>query len=513
MIRKVILPTILACFVTVTVQAQSQPARGESVPIYRVTVVERTVKAVDYQYRNGPTRVDFRGTVLLPRAKGEATVESKKGRTEIDVKFDRVEAPTRFGPEYLTYVLWAITPEGHPKNLGEVLPGSSDNASLHVTTDLQSFGMIVTAEPYSAVRQPSDVVIMENEVRPDTVGHIELVQAKYELMPRGQYTYLKPVDLQRVNENGPKLSMDEYEKLLEVYQAQNAVQIARSVGADRYAADTFTKAEELLRTAKDLQARKVDRSTVVTTARQAAQTAEDARTIAMQRKQSEQLAQAQEQARTEQELRARAELQAQQARSQASADRMQLEQERAARVQAETTAALAARTAAPAPAVVVEQPVGATSAGEKTDMRLRLLQELNRVLATRDTPRGLVVTVPETDFQSTSLNPAVTTRLTRLASVLAEHPGLFVTVEGNCDVAQGERMAHDRTMAVREALVRSGVPADSIGARSLGVSRPIASNATASGRMQNRRVEITISGDPIGSVAYWDKTYSLVPRQ
>ena len=132
-----------------------------------------------------------------------------------------------------------------------MLPGSSDSACLHVTTDLQSFGMIVTAEPYSAVRQPSDVVVMENEVRPDTIGHIELVQAKYELMPRGEYTYMKPVDLKRVNEDGPKLSMDEYEKLLEVYQAQNAVQIARSAGADQYAADTFIKAEQLLRTAQD----------------------------------------------------------------------------------------------------------------------------------------------------------------------------------------------------------------------------------------------------------------------
>ena len=201
--RKLIVPAILACLITISARAQSTPAKSETVPIHRVTVVERTVKAVDYQYRNGPTRIDFRGTVLLPQAKGEATVESKKGRTEIEVKFNHVEAPTRFGPEYLTYVLWAITPEGHAKNLGEVLPGSSDNAAMHVTTDLQGFGMIVTAEPYSAVRQPSDVVVLENEIRPDTVGHVELVQAKYELMPRGQYTYLKPVDLKRINEEGP----------------------------------------------------------------------------------------------------------------------------------------------------------------------------------------------------------------------------------------------------------------------------------------------------------------------
>src|SRR5690348_6264813 len=224
--------SIVGLFLTAPGFSQPATTQHENVPIYRVTVTERTVKAVNYQYRNGPTRIDFRGTVLLPHSKGDGVVESKAGRTEIDAKFERLEAPTRYGPEYLTYVLWAITPEGHPKNLGEVLPGSSDHASMHVTTDLQSFGMIVTAEPYSAVRQPSDVVVMENEVRPDTIGHIELVQAKYELMPRGQYTYLKPTDLKQVNADGRRLSMDEYEKLLEVYQAQNAVQIARSVGAD-----------------------------------------------------------------------------------------------------------------------------------------------------------------------------------------------------------------------------------------------------------------------------------------
>ncbi len=516
--RKLIVPAILACLITIAARAQSPAAKSETVPIYRVTVVERTVKAVDYQYRNGPTRIDFRGTVLLPQAKGEATVESKKGRTEVDVKFNRVEAPTRFGPEYLTYVLWAITPEGHPKNLGEVLPGSSDTAGMHVTTDLQAFGMIVTAEPYSAVRQPSDVVVLENEVRPDTIGHIELVQAKYELMPRGQYTYMRPADLKRVNEEGRKLSMDEYEKLVEVYQAQNAVQIARSVGADRYAADTFGKAEQLLHTAQDFQARKVDRSTVVTAARQAAQTAEDARTIAVQRMQAEQLAQAKAESREAQEAREKAEREAQIARSQASADRMQLEQERAARAQAEAAAGAARVAAAPAPApapnvtVEVVPPAPGAADRQKSETRVRLLQELNSALTTRDTPRGLVVTLPETDFRGAILDPATSSRLARVASVVAADPGLMVMVEGNTDNAHGERLAYDRSVAVKEALVRNGIPAASISARSAGTSRPLTSNATASGRIENRRVEITISGDPIGSVPYWDRTYSLNPR-
>src|SRR5882724_4955715 len=113
--------------------AQQRPVQ-ENAPIYRITVVERTTKAVNYEYRSGPTRIDFRGTVLLPKAKGDAMVESKRGRTEIDVHFHNVNEPSRFGREYLTYVLWALTPDGRPHNLGEIVTNGSDNAHLHVTT-------------------------------------------------------------------------------------------------------------------------------------------------------------------------------------------------------------------------------------------------------------------------------------------------------------------------------------------------------------------------------------------
>ena len=210
--------------------AQNAPAQSGSVPLYHVTVIERTVKSVNYQYRSGPIPIDFRGTVLLPEAKGQAIVESKAGRTEMDAHLEHLKPPTRFGPEYLTYVMWAVTPQGHAKNLGEVLPGHSDKASLRITTDLPAFGLIVTAEPYAAVRQPSDVVVMENEIRPETVGQIEPINAKYELLPRGQYTYTVPSDMVAAEGNGAKVPMDQYESLLQVYQAQNAVQIAKAAG-------------------------------------------------------------------------------------------------------------------------------------------------------------------------------------------------------------------------------------------------------------------------------------------
>src|ERR1700733_177556 len=237
---------IAGLFCTLPCNCQETGAQTGPVPIYRVTVVERNVDAVNYQYRSGPTKIDFRGTVLLSEAKGDATVESQRGRTEIDAKFGKLAPATRFGREYLTYVLWAISPEGAPHNLGEVVVNGSNDAHTHVTTDMQAFGMIVTAEPYSAVRQPSDVVVLENQVRPDTVGKIEEVTARYELLPRGQYSWQIPDKLARQAPQGPMVSMRKYEALLELYQAQNAVGIAGAARADQYAPNTFAKAQQLL---------------------------------------------------------------------------------------------------------------------------------------------------------------------------------------------------------------------------------------------------------------------------
>jgi hypothetical protein len=361
------------------------------------------VSAVDYQYRNGPTKIDFHGTVLLPMSKGGAAVESKEGRTEIDAHFDRLLAPTRFGREYLTYVLWAVTPDGHAKNLGEILAGSSDKARLRVTTDLQAFGLIVTAEPYSAVRQPSDVVVLENQPRPDTIGSTEPIRVKYELLPRGHYTYNVPDSLAAAEAQTARLSLNQYQSLVELYEAQNAVQIAQSAEAERYASDTLAKAHDLLRRAQDAQDRKAGVTSVVTLARQAAQTAEDARILAIRRKQDRELAGAKEQAARAEALRAQAEAAAQTAQSQVAADRALLEQERASKQQAEAQAAAAVAAAAqPAPQTPAQtRPAPDRDEPQKKELRLLLLEQFNAVLSARDTPRGLMLTLPDSDFQGT----------------------------------------------------------------------------------------------------------------
>jgi outer membrane protein OmpA-like peptidoglycan-associated protein len=502
--------------VILTAAAIAQP---QDAPIYRVTVVERTMKAINYAYRNGPTTIDFKGTVLLPRAKGQAIVESKQGRTEIDARFDNLAAPQGFGLEYMTYVLWAITPEGRPVNLGEVVANGSDRASLHVTTDLKAFGLLVTAEPYSAVRQPGDVVVAENYVREDTIGKIEEINVKYDLMPRGHYTWNVSNQLKAEVANAPKVSMKKYEALLELYQAQNAVAIARNAGANTYAPNTFSKAEALLTEAQQLNANKnADSHSVVDSAREAAQTAEDARQIAERRMREEQLVQAHAKVTSAEQARASAEAAAQQARADADAARSQADADRIARQQAEADAASARDRAAQAEQTARNSQAQAAAANaaaatkvrddqadnQKTELRMRLLEQLNGTLASRDTAFGLMVTVPDNIFAGTALRPLTFDNLRRIAQIVTANPGLRVVVEGHSEKGGSDAMATRRAQAVRDQLVASGLSASLVEVRPMGDSRPLGPNGT-----ENRRVEIVISGDPIGKFPYWDRPYTL----
>jgi len=264
--------------------ASASPADERDAPIYRITVVQRSLPAVNYGQRSGPTKVDFRGTVLAPETRGSATIEAKAGAVSIHAKLASLDPPAKFGPQYLTYVLWAISPEGQTERLGEVITNHSDDAKLDVTTSLQTFGLLVTAEPYFAVSKPGPVVVMENVLRPDTIGTSEPVSAKYELLPRAE-TYT--VNLQQpgaANGNGPMVSQREYEAVLAIYQARNAIQIAKSEGLDARAQGTLEKAERLAQQAEQIPDRKNNSERVIMLARQAVQTAEDARNIAAHEK-------------------------------------------------------------------------------------------------------------------------------------------------------------------------------------------------------------------------------------
>ena len=285
------LPLLTPLYLLPPLLALAAPA-DESAPIYRITVVQRSLPAVNYGHRSGPTPIDFRGTVLAPGAKGSAVVEAKTGAVNIRAKLERLGAPQQFGAEFLTYVLWAVSPEGQTDRLGEVITNANNEGKLDVSTSFQTFGLLVTAEPYFAVSKPSPVVVMENVLRPDTIGTAEQVSAKYELLPRADnYTVsLAPPADARTATKPVLVSQREYEVQVALYQARNAIQIAKAEHVDAYAGDTLAKAERLAQEAEQTPDRKASSDRIIMLARQAAQTAEDARNIAIQRKAAEHLA-------------------------------------------------------------------------------------------------------------------------------------------------------------------------------------------------------------------------------
>jgi outer membrane protein OmpA-like peptidoglycan-associated protein len=572
---------IIGTFLTVCglVAAQAQQAPNPSrqsnentvlmvsggTPIYSVTVTERTAKAINYQHRGSATKIDFRGTDLMPGSRGEAKVESKQGYIEVEVEFDGMQAATKQGSEYLTYVLWAVTPEGRTANLGEILLNGT-KAKLDVTTELQVFALVVTAEPYYSVTRPSDLIVMENVVRPDTRGKVEEIDAKYELLQRGQYSRLSNPLALKIDQRLP----------LELYEARNAVQIARAVGADRFATETFQKAEKSLSQAEAYQERKAGTKPVAMAAREAVQMAEDSRAIAVKRQEEEaltaerqrssereaqaQLGRAAAQSETDRvtreaeqaRLRARAESErltrekdAQAASASAEADRLKRENDTriaAAAVeadrlklqndarmaaaaaeadrlnaenQARTAAAVSeadrlkreneAQRAASQAELARAAKEKAQAEAEKVELRAQLLRQFNAVLQTRDTARGLIVNMSDVLFDTGkySLRPAAREKLAKVAGIVSGHPGLKLDVEGHTDSVGGDeynqRLSEQRSAAVRDYLTKEGMAATSVTSKGLGETQPAASNETAQGRQQNRRVELVISGDVIGT--------------
>lgn len=472
---------------------QSSPA-----PLYRVRLVSRTAKAVNYRHRSGPTEVDLRGTALFPEAKGHATVNSKRGRIEIKTKLQKMPWATQFGPEYLTYVLWAITPEGRSSNLGELLIDDEHESALYSTTDLQTFGLIVTAEPYFSVVRPSDVVVAENEIRPDTAGTIEPIDARYELLPRGEYTLSgRPSELRptKLDSKTP----------LELYEARNAVQIARLKGADRYAADSFQKASDALEEAETAFRRKQSKKVVAQAAREAVQTAQDAILIADKRQQEERqaqeraaAAQAEQQAQEAQHRQEQAEQQAAQTHAQVEAEALQRAQAEQQRQQAQQQAEQAQHQAQQA------EQMRQQAEQEKEQLRKQLREQLNAILQTRETARGLVVNMADVLFATGqySLRPEAREKLAKLAGIVQAHSGLNLQIEGHTDSVGSDEfnreLSEKRANAVRDYLISQGVMPGAVTARGYGKSQPIASNDTSEGRQLNRRVEMIVSGDIIG---------------
>ena len=498
-----------------------------SMPVFHVTVVSRSVQAVNYQHRSGSSKLDFAGTDLMPSGNGVAEVNSKRGSIAIEAEFGNLQKPTTFGNEYLTYVLWAISPERRAVNLGEVLLGGNHRSKLNVTTDLQAFALIVTAEPYYAVRQPSNVVILENVVREDTKGTTEAVNAKYELMERGGYIptgyKFDPVIL---NANLP----------LEFFEARNAVRIAQSEGAEQYASDSYQHAVQLMNNADGYATNKhIDKKPLIAVSREAVQTAEDARAIAVKKMddvrlanerqdsadaQAKSLAQVDEATRGKEQAESAA-AKAQASQAQADADTAKARNDAAdaqaaavkaksdmADSQASSATALSAAQAdadrSRADSLRAQQAADQAET-DKAAMRAKLSEQLNSILQTRDSVRGLIVSMSDVLFDTGkySLKPGAREKLAKVAGILLAYPSLNIEVGGYTDNIGGDAMnqtlSENRAGSVRDYLVEQGVSTHSVSARGFGNTSPVSSNDNSAGRQQNRRVELLVSGDAIGS--------------
>ncbi len=530
----------LSVFAQTNSQTSLSIEHMDHTPTFRVMVVSRNVQAVNYEHRSGSSKVDFAGTDLMASANGEAKVNSKRGAIEIEAEFGNLANPTTFGTEYLTYVLWAISPEGRAVNLGEVLVGDNHRSKVVVTTDLQAFALIVTAEPYYAVRQPSNLVVIENVVREDTKGTSETVNAKYELTERGGYIptgyKFDPVVL---NARLP----------LEFFEARNAIRIAQSEGAEQYASESYRHAVQLMNNADEYATRKhIDKKPLIAVSREAVQTSEDARAIAvkkldelrlagerqhsadalatsqgeaaaamLQRERAERdktmaqsaKAQAESDAQTAQIAKAQAESDAAHARAEAAEAQNATAQAKSDLVNNQTasaTALSAAQADADQSRLSAQQSQATAQQAEadKSAMRMRLAEQLNSILQTRDSARGLIVSMSDVLFDTGqySLKAGAREKLAKVAGILLAYPSLNIEVGGYTDNVGSDDMnqtlSQNRASSVRDYLVQQGVLTSSVSSRGFGNTMPVASNDNSSGRQQNRRVELLVSGEAIG---------------
>jgi len=502
--------------------------------------VTRTTQAIHYRLQGGTTKIDFKGTDLLQRASGEAKVEGKKTNFQIEVKFQGLEDATKFGLEYLTYVLWAVSPQGRPVNLGEVAL-EHGNAHLKAFTDLQTFGMIVTAEPYFAVTAPGNMVVMESAPVTGAGAGTQNIEAKYDLVSRGTYsstnTHIQDA-IFGIDSKTP----------LELFEARNALRIARIAAADKYASFIISKASQQLMHAEEIYRQKQNRAAIEAAAKEATETAEEARLMAVKQKAEDdaQIAAAarEAKARADADAEAKRRADAETARAQAEAARAAAEQAKAEALKMKQEAELAAQEAArqkaaaekaTAEAVAQQQLLAAETDKarqaaaqsdslrqqaesarqqaekatqqaeyEKQELRARLLQQLNSILATRDSARGLVANMSDVLFRSGSfeLLPGARERLAKVSGIVLAYPTLHVAIEGHTDSVgsddYNQQLSEHRAQAVRDYFVQQGINSGAVEAKGYGKKEPIATNETTEGRQQNRRVELILSGDAIG---------------
>lgn len=505
---------VAAIFFSALALPQNQPVASivDGRPVFRVDDVARTIKAINFHHRQGSTTVALEPSPLLKAGKGEARIDSKTGATKVEAWFEKMRPAAEFGEGYLTYVMWAITPEGRPENLGEVML-DGDRARLQAATELQTFGILVTAEPYYAVSQPSDMVVLEGAVKDGkTTGTIMPLDAKYELLRRGEYvTHLPPAD--RVRWYSDKKTP------LDLLEARHAMAIAKSVGGERWAPDVMAKAQVDLGNAEAFLRSGGEVKKIQSLSPHVTQLAEDARLLSIEKSRAEYEAaqrraaaereaklqqdrqdeierrrQAEKVAREAENAAARADQERQRLAQEAEQKRLQAEQ---AQLQKERMAIEAERARELAEAAKKE---AVDAQKESVRLREQLRSQLSMIFETRESARGLILSMSDVHFDTAKYNllPGAREKLAKVAGIMLAHPGLNVEIEGHTDSVgsddYNQRLSEQRASSVRDFLVLQGLSSSNLVSRGFGETRPVATNDTAEGRRANRRVELVVSG-------------------
>ena len=454
-------------------------------------VISGTVAAIGYPVGGGGTKVTMVGTPSASQAGGEAKVQAKVGGTEVSLKVAGMPQPTALGAAFLTYVLWTVTPDGTTTNLGEIPIDKNGQGKLDATAQSQTFALIVTAEPYYAVHIPSELIILTNETRKNTKGKI-YPDNSYKLMRRGEYA----------KQGNPLALTPDLKKVpLDIYEARNAVEIAKSRGAEQYAPEVFSKAQSSLQMAENALTQDSGKNQIISSARQTIQFAEDARALAVRRETAERIQKEKEEAaaHAKAEADAQAAVEANRQAELTAAREGQMKAEAAAQAAQASVQQAALRAKEQAARDEAARAQAATAA-----LRAQLLRQLNDVLQTTDTPRGLVVNMADVLFQlgKYELNSDAQLKLAKLSGIIQAHPGLNLSIEGYTDTTGTAEfnmtLSQQRADTVRQFLIAQGMSPDTITSKGLGEADPIADNSTPAGRKLNRRVEIIVSGEVIG---------------
>jgi outer membrane protein OmpA-like peptidoglycan-associated protein len=508
-LKKIFIASALIAVMIAVASFAQIVAAGQETPNSQWMVVKRKTLAIRYK-NNDNTAVNMVGSAVTPRALGKAQIKHQNGRTRIKLEMANLGNPQAISPYYTTFVLWAIAPEGQADNLAE-LPIQAKIKS-EVTTNFQTFGLIITAEPHSAVKLPSPLIVAENTLRSATQGGIQTSSIEYTGDPGTFYSASLPTE--------PSLIAD-YSTPLLILGARRAVEIARRADARRYAETELRESEVKLAALEQMwPEQRKHQEKFSGTAHDVMRIAENARTQAIERGIQARLADERNNAtysifRIQNEAD-RAKSDANRALNTADLANQQAANDRAAmnRAQLETVAARVrveqaqnetdrakanealARTDAERARLETE-----VMKQQQSDVQQRLYTSLSEILETRREARGLIVNLSDVlfDFNQATLKPDAREKLSKLAGILLAYPGTYrMQIEGHTDSLGTEeynqKLSEDRAAAVRDYLASAALPVDRMFAvRGFGKIRPVATNDTAEGRQTNRRVEIIIS--------------------